>query len=194
MRPKWVRGVTDKAALLEAEHTTFMEWRRRLSLIEETYDVTMTPYEKNPFFWRQLWRVVERSLFLAHVRARVRVCARVHSLSFSLSLFFLSLSLSYALSRARALSPPLSLPLSLPLARSLSLPPFSLACTLLLTNTHTFALFKNDVYTTNTHTVNTKGVCVFVRRRVHTHTFWNRVLVAVPSKSCVTHDTGVRWQ
>ena len=38
-RPAWVRGVTDKPALLEAEHTTVMEWRRRLSLIEETYEV-----------------------------------------------------------------------------------------------------------------------------------------------------------
>ena len=46
---------------MKAEQTTFSEWRRRLSLIEETYDVTVTPYEKNPFFWRQLWRAVERS-------------------------------------------------------------------------------------------------------------------------------------
>jgi len=138
MRPKWVRGVTDKAALLEAEHTTFMEWRRRLSLIEETYDVTMTPYEKNPFFWRQLWRVVERSLFLAHVRARVRASTSVHSLSFSLSLFALSLSLAHALSPARARSPPLSLSLSLSLlrVRSLSLPSLLLALSFSQTHLH----------------------------------------------------------
>ena len=38
MRPRWLRGVTDRAALMEAEHTTFREWRRRLALLEETYE------------------------------------------------------------------------------------------------------------------------------------------------------------
>lgn len=33
-----------------------------MSKIEETnYDLHITPYEKNPEVWRQLWRVIEKS-------------------------------------------------------------------------------------------------------------------------------------
>ena len=33
-----------------------MEWRQRLSLVEEAYDAQLTPYEKSPHFWRQAAR------------------------------------------------------------------------------------------------------------------------------------------
>ena len=55
----------------------FLEWRRHLAGLQESYSCTVTPYEKNlqvlspelvvqhcivgVQFWRQLWRVVERS-------------------------------------------------------------------------------------------------------------------------------------
>jgi hypothetical protein len=54
-RPAWVRGVTDKAALLQAEHNTFMEWRRRLSLIEETYEVMRRRLRKYSFQSRRVF-------------------------------------------------------------------------------------------------------------------------------------------
>lgn len=38
-----------------------MEWRRSLAKLQEDEGVLLTPYEKNLEFWRQLWRVVERS-------------------------------------------------------------------------------------------------------------------------------------
>lgn len=44
-----------------------MKWRRELSNIEEMYDVTVTPYEKNPEYWRSLWRVIERNHVVVQV-------------------------------------------------------------------------------------------------------------------------------
>lgn len=38
-----------------------MEWRRSLAQLQEAEGILLTPYEKNLQFWRQLWRVVERS-------------------------------------------------------------------------------------------------------------------------------------
>lgn len=38
-----------------------MEWRRELAELQENENVLLTPFEKNLEFWRQLWRVVERS-------------------------------------------------------------------------------------------------------------------------------------
>ncbi|XP_026276141.1 large subunit GTPase 1 homolog [Frankliniella occidentalis] len=59
-RPHWTEETT--AAELEAlEKQTFLEWRRRLALLQESEGLLLTPYEKNLEFWRQLWRVVERS-------------------------------------------------------------------------------------------------------------------------------------
>lgn len=43
------------------ENLSFLEWRRGLALLQEEDGLLMTPYEKNLEFWRQLWRVVERS-------------------------------------------------------------------------------------------------------------------------------------
>ncbi|XP_076228352.1 WD repeat domain 33 isoform X2 [Nomia melanderi] len=59
-RPKW--DTTTTAQELQAkEKEHFLEWRRTLSLLQEAEGLMLTPYEKNLEFWRQLWRVVERS-------------------------------------------------------------------------------------------------------------------------------------
>ena len=50
-----------KKKLIQFETESFLKWRRNLAEIEESYDATLTPYEKNIEVWRQLWRVVERS-------------------------------------------------------------------------------------------------------------------------------------
>ena len=58
-RPDW-RGLTPEQ-LKEAENQNFLEWRRKLAATQEETDCVVTPYEKNLEFWRQLWRVIERS-------------------------------------------------------------------------------------------------------------------------------------
>ncbi|CAG0924767.1 unnamed protein product [Notodromas monacha] len=60
-RPAWDASTTpEELDMLERE--SFLEWRRRLAEIESGPDgVILTPFEKNLEFWRQLWRVVERS-------------------------------------------------------------------------------------------------------------------------------------
>ena len=84
-RPPWTREMT--AAELDArEQASFLEWRRRLAVVEERYRngassssssssrrnktnngigtggaAMLTPFEKNLQVWRQLWRVLERS-------------------------------------------------------------------------------------------------------------------------------------
>jgi len=58
-RPQWT-GLTAEQ-LKEEENKNFLEWRRSLASIQEEYDCVVTPYEKNLEFWRQLWRVIERS-------------------------------------------------------------------------------------------------------------------------------------
>uniref|UniRef100_A0A182MT11 Large subunit GTPase 1 homolog n=1 Tax=Anopheles culicifacies TaxID=139723 RepID=A0A182MT11_9DIPT len=59
-RPKWTKETTAEELLL-AENASFLEWRRGLVALQEQDEMLMTPYEKNLDFWRQLWRVVERS-------------------------------------------------------------------------------------------------------------------------------------
>lgn len=59
-RPKWTPQTTaDDLKLMENE--SFLDWRRGLAMLQEDDDIVMTPYERNIEFWRQLWRVVERS-------------------------------------------------------------------------------------------------------------------------------------
>jgi len=58
-RPQWT-GLTAEQ-LKEEENKNFLEWRRNLASIQEEYGCVVTPYEKNLEFWRQLWRVIERS-------------------------------------------------------------------------------------------------------------------------------------
>jgi len=58
-RPQWTGLSVEQ--LKDEENTNFLEWRRYLASIQEDYDCVVTPYEKNLEFWRQLWRVLERS-------------------------------------------------------------------------------------------------------------------------------------
>uniref|UniRef100_A0A0K8SL31 Large subunit GTPase 1 n=1 Tax=Lygus hesperus TaxID=30085 RepID=A0A0K8SL31_LYGHE len=59
-RPKWDEETTTED-LQARERDSFLEWRRQLAMLQEQEGILMTPYEKNLDFWRQLWRVVERS-------------------------------------------------------------------------------------------------------------------------------------
>lgn len=58
-RPVW-NGLTPEL-LKEKENENFLEWRRILAHLQEERECVVTPYEKNLDFWRQLWRVIERS-------------------------------------------------------------------------------------------------------------------------------------
>ncbi|NWV13059.1 LSG1 GTPase, partial [Ptilonorhynchus violaceus] len=59
-RPCWDR-TTSAEDLKQAERETFLEWRRQLAHLEEEKKLILTPFERNLEFWRQLWRVIERS-------------------------------------------------------------------------------------------------------------------------------------
>lgn len=59
-RPKWDAKMSAEDLHFQ-ENQSFLEWRRGLAMLQEDEGILMTPYEKNLEFWRQLWRVVERS-------------------------------------------------------------------------------------------------------------------------------------
>ncbi|NXH97493.1 LSG1 GTPase, partial [Pachycephala philippinensis] len=59
-RPQWDR-TTSAEDLKQAERDSFLEWRRQLAHLEEEKKLILTPFERNLEFWRQLWRVIERS-------------------------------------------------------------------------------------------------------------------------------------
>uniref|UniRef100_A0A8I3Q7X8 Large subunit GTPase 1 homolog n=2 Tax=Canis lupus familiaris TaxID=9615 RepID=A0A8I3Q7X8_CANLF len=59
-RPKWDKN-TSPEELQQAEKDNFLEWRRQLVRLEEEQKLLLTPFERNLDFWRQLWRVIERS-------------------------------------------------------------------------------------------------------------------------------------
>ena len=59
-RPLWDETTT-KEQLDRAEKDSFLIWRRELAEKEENSNAVFTPFEKNIEFWRQLWRVIERS-------------------------------------------------------------------------------------------------------------------------------------
>ncbi|NXS96974.1 LSG1 GTPase, partial [Jacana jacana] len=59
-RPRWDR-TTSAEDLKQAEREGFLEWRRQLAHLEEEKKLILTPFERNLEFWRQLWRVIERS-------------------------------------------------------------------------------------------------------------------------------------
>jgi len=65
-RPKWTKETTLEE-LNANESKSFLEWRRDLSLLQENEGLVITPYEKNLEFWRQLWRVIERSDVLVQI-------------------------------------------------------------------------------------------------------------------------------
>ncbi|KYQ46547.1 Large subunit GTPase 1 like protein [Trachymyrmex zeteki] len=59
-RPKWNTSLSAQE-LHTLEKEAFLEWRRNLAKLQEVEGLILTPYERNLEFWRQLWRVVERS-------------------------------------------------------------------------------------------------------------------------------------
>ncbi|XP_066598599.1 uncharacterized protein [Prorops nasuta] len=59
-KPQWNESTT-AYELKTKENEEFLEWRRQLSVLQKSQGLILTPYEKNLEFWRQLWRVVERS-------------------------------------------------------------------------------------------------------------------------------------
>ncbi|NXX87001.1 LSG1 GTPase, partial [Urocolius indicus] len=59
-RPRWDK-TTSAEYLQQAERDSFLEWRRQLAHLEEEKKLILTPFERNLEFWRQLWRVIERS-------------------------------------------------------------------------------------------------------------------------------------
>ena len=59
-RPQW-NAEMSKEELDRGEKDSFLDWRRALAEKEEDFGVVFTPFEKNIEFWRQLWRVIERS-------------------------------------------------------------------------------------------------------------------------------------
>ncbi|XP_055077104.1 large subunit GTPase 1 homolog [Periophthalmus magnuspinnatus] len=59
-RPHWDES-TSPEALQTAERDSFLQWRRELAQLEEEQKLILTPFERNLEFWRQLWRVIERS-------------------------------------------------------------------------------------------------------------------------------------
>ncbi|XP_076974035.1 large subunit GTPase 1 homolog isoform X2 [Tamandua tetradactyla] len=59
-RPNWNQETTPEE-LKQAEKDNFLEWRRQLVRLEEEQRLILTPFERNLDFWRQLWRVIERS-------------------------------------------------------------------------------------------------------------------------------------
>uniref|UniRef100_H2YG08 Large subunit GTPase 1 homolog n=1 Tax=Ciona savignyi TaxID=51511 RepID=H2YG08_CIOSA len=69
-RPPWTQETT-KEELEKSETESFLSWRKKLAVIQDNDDLIITPYEKNLDFWRQLWRVIERSdVFVQIVDAR----------------------------------------------------------------------------------------------------------------------------
>lgn len=66
-RPKWDQKTTPEL-LSRLEGEAFLNWRRNLAQIEETYyNLQITPYEKNIEVWKQLWRVIEKSDIVVQV-------------------------------------------------------------------------------------------------------------------------------
>ncbi|THD26063.1 Large subunit GTPase 1 [Fasciola hepatica] len=65
-RPKWTKTMTNEE-LHALEKEELLNWRRGLARLEQTKGILLTPYEKNLEFWRQLWRVVERSDLLVQI-------------------------------------------------------------------------------------------------------------------------------
>ncbi|XP_062412731.1 large subunit GTPase 1 homolog [Sardina pilchardus] len=59
-RPQWDEN-TSPEVLQQTERDSFLQWRRELASLEEEQKLILTPFERNLDFWRQLWRVIERS-------------------------------------------------------------------------------------------------------------------------------------
>lgn len=59
-RPPWNANMS-KEELDQNEKEYFLQWRKSLAKLQEDEGLLLTPYERNLEFWRQLWRVVEKS-------------------------------------------------------------------------------------------------------------------------------------
>ncbi|XP_020605487.1 large subunit GTPase 1 homolog [Orbicella faveolata] len=59
-RPEWDENMTAEE-LDQTEKESFLQWRRQLAQLQEKDHILLTPFERNLDFWRQLWRVIERS-------------------------------------------------------------------------------------------------------------------------------------
>lgn len=69
-RPHWEPNSTSPEALDLMEKEAFLAWRRHIAKLEaqaERRGFVPSPFEKNLNFWRQLWRVMERSHVLVQV-------------------------------------------------------------------------------------------------------------------------------
>lgn len=89
-RPPWDLTTTPEQ-LAEAERSSFLSWRRNLAKLQEVDGITLTPFERNLEFWRQLWRVIERRyayeverihLFISHGRVHTTRCYQNHILPY----------------------------------------------------------------------------------------------------------------
>lgn len=49
------------------EYKEFIEWRKKLAELSEEKGIILTPFEKNLEFWRQFWRVLERSDLIVQI-------------------------------------------------------------------------------------------------------------------------------
>ncbi|KAI8517303.1 large subunit GTPase 1 [Branchiostoma belcheri] len=65
-RPGWDE-TTSADELQRMERDSFLEWRRQLARLQEKEHIILTPFEKNLEFWRQLWRVIERSDIIVQI-------------------------------------------------------------------------------------------------------------------------------
>ncbi|CDU84988.1 large subunit GTPase 1, putative [Plasmodium yoelii] len=61
------RSELNKSKLEKYELEHFVEWRKLLSQVEEKEGYIVTPYEKNIEYWKQLWRVIEKSHVLFYI-------------------------------------------------------------------------------------------------------------------------------
>ena len=65
-RPKWDENTT-KYELERLESDAFLDWRKKLAILQEDHDLLLTPFERNIMVWKQLWRVVERSDLIVQI-------------------------------------------------------------------------------------------------------------------------------
>jgi len=65
-RPAWTSDMR-RSKLIMREKESFLSWRRGIAKIQEERNAVVTPFEKNLEFWRQLWRVVEKSHVVVQV-------------------------------------------------------------------------------------------------------------------------------
>lgn len=65
-RPAWLGGMSGEELEI-MEYKEFIEWRKKLAELSEEKGIILTPFEKNLEFWRQFWRVLERSDLIVQI-------------------------------------------------------------------------------------------------------------------------------